>query len=364
MQRNSIFSFLSGSQIIALLTVTVFISSCSLQPLMKNNPQPSKPNQQQAGTEVNLKLNPAVFGNEIAGDFLGDSVEPYRMCEFVRLDQATPAMARMLINLGHGIIRFGGHSVEFTHWVPDSSASCDFTNSTITKKLLDSVFRVVKSLGRQATFSINLEHGNPATSAHEVAYAVSTAGSTLLGVEIGNEPDLYGWGYSQFKSTWQANYNAIRAVVPNQPIVGPSTCCDDSWFHRFMNENAPQLAIASGHNYPTNSQNNPSIDEFLSSSLMKSSADRIKSLSAAAHAKHLKFDLNETNAVADTPPEGIDGAFVMSLWGLDYAFTAAENGADTIEFHGTFPGDATSPFYSNGDSVSRCTLYHGMHTFQ
>ena len=285
------------------------------------------------------------------------------MCEFVRLNQATPAMAQMFLNLGHGNIRFGGNSVEYTHWVPDGNASCDFTNSTITKGLLESAFQVVKSLGRQATLSINLEHGDPTVGADEAAYAAGAAGSTLLGIEIGNEPDLYGWGYSQFDSRWQATYNAIRGLAPNLPIVGPSTCCDDSWFYSFLNEAAPQLAFATSHNYPTNVENNPPIDEFLSASFIKRSADRIKSLSAAAHAKHLMFNLNETNAVAGAPPDSIGGAFVMSLWGLDYAFTAAENGADAMEFHGTFPGDATSPFNSSGNNVYPRPLYYGMLAF-
>jgi len=286
------------------------------------------------------------------------------MCDFVRLYQATPAVANLFMNLGHGIIRFGGASVDYTHWVPNGTAACDsFTQTTITKALLDGIFHVVRSLGRQATFSTNLENGDPATSANEVAYAARTAGSTLLGIEIGNEPDLTGWGYSQFTSQWEANYNAIRAVVPNQPIVGPSLCCNDPWYYNFLNENASQLAFASNHNYPTAAENNPSINEFLTASFMKHSADRIKSLSTAAHAKHLKFNLNETNAVAETPPDNIGGAFVMSLWGLDYAFTAAENGADAMEYHGIFPGDATSPFNSSGNSVFPRPLYYGMLAF-
>src|SRR5689334_20374519 len=62
---------------------------------------------QTAGVGYTVVLDPALLGNQIAKDFLGDSVKPYRMCEFVRLSQAAPAMNRMLSNLGSGMIRFG-----------------------------------------------------------------------------------------------------------------------------------------------------------------------------------------------------------------------------------------------------------------
>jgi hypothetical protein len=361
MQINCSFPLLNRSRIIticSILTVLVLLNGCSNQPITKSVPQHKELANQ-------VTLDPSVLTNNIASDFLGDGVEPYRMCEFVRLYHATPAMANLLMNLGHGIIRFGGGSVDYTHWVPNGTASCDsFNQTTITKALLDSAFNVVKSLGRQATFSINLANGNPATSADEAAYAVKTAGSTLLAIEIGNEPDLNtGWDYSQFQSKWEANYNAISAVVPNEPIIGPSLCCNDPWYYSFLSQNASQLAFASNHNYPTAAENKPTITEFLGAPFMKTSADKIKSLAAAAHAKGLQFNLNETNAVAETPPDNIGGAFVMSLWGLDYAFTAAENGADAMEFHGAFPGDATSPFNSNGNSVFPRPLYYGMLAF-
>lgn len=361
MQAKNTFLFHNRSRIIViypLLLILILLSGCITQP------PPTKTNVHSVELANQVTLNPAVLTNTIASNYLGTSIEPYRLCDFVRLYQATPVMARLLESLGHGMIRFGGHSVEFTNWVPNGTASCDsFTQTTLTKALLDSVFTVVRNLGRQATFSINLENGDPATSANEAAYAASTAGPTLAGIEIGNEPDLYGWDYNQFTSKWEANYNAILSAVPDEPIVGPSICCNDSWYYNFLNSNGSQLTFASGHNYPTVAENNPTVNEFLAPTFMKRSADRIKSLAAAAHAKHLPFYLNETNAVADTPPENIGGAFVMSLWGLDYAFTAAENGTDVMEFHGAFPGDATSPFNSVGNTISPRPLYYGMLAF-
>ena len=96
MQINSSFPLLNRSRIIticSILTVLVLLNGCSNQPITKSVPQ-------HKGLADQVTLNPAVLTNNIASDFLGDGVEPYRMCDFVRLYHATPAMANLLMNLG------------------------------------------------------------------------------------------------------------------------------------------------------------------------------------------------------------------------------------------------------------------------
>src|SRR6185437_12200651 len=67
--------------------------------------------------------------------------------------------------------------------------------------------------------------------AEEVSFAVSVLGESLLGIEIGNEPDEYGvtgnyfagnWTFQDFFDRWNAFRSAIFQATPHISITGPA----------------------------------------------------------------------------------------------------------------------------------------------
>jgi hypothetical protein len=69
------------------------------------------------------------------------------------------------------------------------------------------------------------------------ARLASTAGSTIDGWELWNEPD-WTWNTAaagSFDAGWVTTYNAVKALDPTTPIVGPSTSVyNHAWMSNFL----------------------------------------------------------------------------------------------------------------------------------
>lgn len=240
------------------------------------------------------------------------------------------------------------------------------SRGTITSKDLDRLFEFSKQSGWRLILGLNLGHYDPATFADEATYAMENGGTSLLALEIGNEPDLFmrnglrnsNWSYDDFRREFQAYADAIVARAPEAPLSGPTTCCSlgPEWFSRFVSDEASRLVFASHHIYPMSAaQTNPDAPSFptiprlLSPELMKRVAELVSRLASAADARHLQLRIAETNSASRGGKEGVSNTFASALWGADYAFTLAEQGAAALNFHGGFACRGyTAICYENG----------------
>jgi hypothetical protein len=132
------------------------------------------------------------------------------------------------------VLRVGGNSVDKNVWYPNGPGQIA---GQIAPSDVASLAAFVKATGWQCLYGINLGGAaagatTPALAAAEVACAVQQFGSSLLGIEIGNECDLYGdvgnyfagnWSLSQFLSLWREFRAAILATTPNVPMTGPAS---------------------------------------------------------------------------------------------------------------------------------------------
>lgn len=314
-----------------------------------------------ANTTIQATLNPATTGNTISATFLGNSIEPWRMCDLLTYDQGSPASAELFKTLGQGTIRLGGASGDQTIWTPNGTPSCSFNGTVVTKSLVDEVFAFARKTNRKVTYLINLQTGNPTTEINEATYAAQSGGTQLQAFEIGNEPDLYGISFAQYQTKWEAMYNAVHGAVPNVPIIGPSVSFQTGFFASAITSEGNKFITSTAHPYATVAENNPTPQQLLSQATLDSMTGKIDAFKNAAN--NLPLDLNETNAVANTPPASIGDAYDMSLWGADYAFAAAEHGVSGMEFHGGIPGDETSPFNGSNGIPGIRPLYYGMLVF-
>ena len=135
--------------------------------------------------------------------------------------------------LGPSVLRIGGNSVDRNVWTPNGTGQ---TKGRIAPSDVDSLAAFVESTGWKCLYGINLGGAatgatTPTLAAAEVAYAAQQLGSSLLGIEIGNECDLYGnagsffagsWSLSQFITLWDQFCTAILVSTPSVPITGPA----------------------------------------------------------------------------------------------------------------------------------------------
>ena len=365
-KATSLFSSISATQKAGALALIVFLLLFLLLTVMTvmTNPHEQKYRQLAPGNiAMQVVINPASSGVVIPPSFVGISTEPgSNPCNILALDQQNPTLVEnMFENLGPGILRLGGESVEHVSWSPGGTYSCSDSNTVQTQSLVNATIAFLRKVGWKVIWGENLKSGNPTADADEAAYIARIAGPTLLGIEIGNEPNLYGWSYSTYQSKWESIASAIKARGQNIPLVGPggTDCCAD-FYTPFLHAESSKLVMATDHYYPT--YHTTTFTDLLSPSLMPATISSLQPRLALAQSKHLPYQLDESNAiaaVANDPSYSLGGAFGISLWALDYLFTVAEHGVAGVNIHG-FSGDDTSIFDSNG---SPRPIYYGMLAF-
>jgi hypothetical protein len=363
-KATSLFSSISATQKAGALAMIVFLLLFLLLTVVMTDLHEQKYRQLAPGNiAMQVVIDPASSGVVIPPSFVGISTEPgSNPCNILALDQQNPTLVEnMFKNLGPGILRIGGESVEHVSWSPGGTYSCSDSNTVQTQSLVNATIAFLRKVGWKVIWGENLKSGNPTAAADEAAYIARIAGPTLLGIEIGNEPNLYGWSYSTYQSKWESIASAIKARGQNIPLVGPggTDCCAD-FYTPFLHAESSKLVMATDHYYPT--YHTTTFTDLLSPSLMPATISSLQPRLALAQSKHLPYQLDESNAiaaVANDPSYSLGGAFGISLWALDYLFTVAEHGVAGVNIHG-FSGDDTSIFDSND---SPRPIYYGMLAF-
>ena len=192
-----------------------------------SNPQPAP-----AGSLVAAAISVSGTGaGTIGPGFAGLSYEKAMLAEPM-FSASNANLIGLFKRLGPSVLRIGGSSVDRCVWTPHGAGQ---TAGQIAPSDVASLAAFLKAAGWQCLYGINLGGvatgaTTPALAAAEVAYAAQEFGSSLLGIEIGNECDEYGsvgsffagtWSLAQFKTLWNSFRSAILAVTPNVPITGP-----------------------------------------------------------------------------------------------------------------------------------------------
>jgi hypothetical protein len=275
--------------------------------------------------------------------------------------------------LGPSVLRVGGNSVDQNVW---NATGIGRTAGQIAPSDVDSLAAFVKAAGWQCLYGINLGGSatgatTPALAAEEVAYAYKSLGSSLLGIEIGNECDLYGdsgnyyagnWSLSQFLALWSQYRSAILATTPNVPITGPADAGNESsWTVPFgQTVTKSEITLLTQHYYRANGQSPTSTAAYLitpDSSLVSNLAV----LNTGAKSIGVPYRMAECNSFYNGGANGVSDSYASSLWVIDYLFDCALGGAAGVNFHGGGDGSGYTPIAdSNGAVIGARPEYFGI----
>ncbi len=270
---------------------------------------------------------------------------------------------KFMRNLGPGILRLGGNSQDNTCWDPSAAPHPGWCKGTIDAGLMKLYSDAARESGWKLILGINLKQNSPTWARREVTDGVAKyiPAPDLLGLEIGNEPDLFprdGARPEQYTPAEDAgDFLAYVKAFREDPAsksyaaVGPATCCmwrDPTDLGTFIDGVGPaNLRLVSVHNYSTTTCGNRTVTagQLLSPELMASFSSDAKALIAEAHQRHLPIALAETNSASCGGMKGVPNAFTSAVWGLDYLFTSAEDGFTGVNFHISFRtgGSAYNP---------------------
>jgi hypothetical protein len=299
-------------------------------------------------------------------EFLGLSIEYWAFGDSAgrKPSAVDPVFVQLLRNLDEGqtmVLRIGGGSTDNTWWPVRGHIIPLGVNYDLTPDGL----RVMKSVATRANLKLllglNLAADSPTLAVAEARAMLTYVGANrLYGLELGNEPELYGnaafpWytlngvavparqpGYGV--SGYVADVARYAQKLPNVPLAGPSSNTGQ-WLGNLAQllGRTPRLNIVTLHQYPLQacfqpptSPRYPTLANLLSPNASTGAAAALAPYVTAAHVHHLPVRMDEMNTVSCGKPANFTYIFAMALWALDALFADARVGIDGVNIH-TWP---------------------------
>lgn len=360
--------FSGCNQALKTATASAPASSAASAPTTDPQPTPSGPI-----TQAALSISSSPSGGIGAG-FAGLSYEKSRMCEPLFSASNTDLIGLFKL-LGPSILRVGGDSVDQCVWVADGAGQ---TAGQIAPSDVAALAAFLKAAGWQCIYGVNLGGAatgatTPDLAAAEVAYVAEQLGSSLVGIEIGNECDCYGaagsyfsggWSLAQFESLWEQFRSAIVARTPDAIITGPASGSNVSnWTVPFgQTMTRSNLSLLTQHYYRGSGE----ASTATAANLIAHDSNLVECLgllSAGAQSIGIPFRFGECNSYFDGGAVGVSNSYASALWVLDFLFTSALGGAAGANVQGG--GDSCySPIPDkNGTVIGASPIFYGMTLF-
>src|SRR5437764_1112332 len=163
----------------------------------------------------------------------------------------------------------GGSAYDHRQWLSSPARAAPWATTTLTLADLQPLAALMRASGWRLLLGLDLGHPLPQSFVDEARAATSTFGSSLAGLEVGNEPDLYtrrparpfrsvlgeqplrlpGWGLSDY----ELEVARVRALLAQAGVSaalwGPDTATSE-WVSGYATAPTPGLAALTPHIYP------------------------------------------------------------------------------------------------------------------
>ena len=271
-------------------------------------------------------------------------------------------LPQLLRNLGTGVMRFGGNSV-------------DTSFTSITPSALAGLVRLAKATGWSALYSENLGHFTARTVTRDAHRVSAALGSYLAAFACGNEPDLFpnaglrssSYSESDYLDQTSSCLAAVRAGAPNSPIEGPDTS-GIGWLPGYAATEPGKLRWLGQHYYPMGCGLGGKSPAAFASAMLSAAqtAKEAAFFSAAARAAAVAYAplrISETNSACHGGAVGVSDAYASALWVVDYLLTGVEHGVTGFNFHGGLSAvcDGYTPLCQVGyNEYAAQPIYYGL----
>jgi len=349
-----------------------------------------------AAAQAVLTVSPSASGTPVPASYFGLSTEYWTLPLF---ELNMPVFTRVLSLLhvpGNGplVLRIGGDSADRSFWTPKARGRMPNWAFTVTPAFLARLSSLVQREPIKLIVDLNLVTDTPLTAA-TWAHAAETSlpRGSILGFEVGNEPDIYNrhyWVAMIARSPLQArplpleltpdtyvdDFNAYARVLiagaPDVRLIGPAVAharVGLKWIKTLIADDRPELGAVSAHLYPyskcvkhRSSPSYPTVGRLLSWRAAGGLAEDVAGAVAVAHGAGLKFRLTEFNSVTCGGKAGVSNTFATALWAPDALFTLMRAGVDGVNLHvRAYPINA--PFTLSRRGLTPRPLLYGLVMF-
>jgi hypothetical protein len=326
------------------------------------------------GTPAAVTVDPATTIGTIGPDFVGVSYEKTHIMNG-SLTSTNAGLIALLKLLGSPLVRIGANDVERCTWAGTGPAPAQPSGQpfslSVTSGGVDQFCDFLTAVGTKAIYGVNFQYGNVTRSAAEATYVMGKCPSSIVGIEIGNEPDKFG-DWSSQEPDYESFADAILAI-PGALLVGPActskaaTTFSAPFADAIAAKYPGKLALLSQHSYvaAANSSGCSVANLQVTTPQLTGIFDTI----AAAATKNTLagWRMDENNTCSGHGQQGVSDTFLSALWAIDYMFEVAKRGGEGVNFHNGENGqDGTVPFYyeplkeTNGVVTQVQPEYYGM----
>ena len=285
----------------------------------------------------------------IPENFLGLSYEKSAVTEnHFRPDNLV--LVNLHKNLGSGVLRFGGNKVELTQWSREAPKEKPAKGVYVaTCADMDKFYAFIKAIDWKVIHAVNLASNKPELFSDEINYAVKIGGNSIMGFEIGNEPDHYdkdtkklrekGYAYPQYKSELEKAHEVILKQNPGINLIGPAVTSGGFKFYEpCLTDFKKKLSLATSHFYPTSAISNPppTCESLLSEGSKTKTIGMADRFYGAAKKAGIPWRLAECNSASMGGTDGVSDVFAAAVWGTDFLFDIAEHGSTGVNLHTIF----------------------------
>ncbi|MGN8072414.1 hypothetical protein [Mucilaginibacter sp. 22184] len=321
-----------------------------------------------SAVSINLSVN--TTGPVVPNDFLGFSFEKLILTDTTYFNVSNTSFINLFKNLGPGLIRIGGATVDKIAWTNSKRNSS--TQDFVFTNDVDRFTKFSQATGWNTIWGLNFNEAQFNNDAQETAYVKAKLGTSLSSIAIGNEPEYFPlnglrsktYNYNTFIDEYSSFANRLESNVPGIIFSGPETN-EPGWGKPFLKDRAGKINLFSLHYYRMGPAGNPSVTMkklMIFDTWLK---DIIEYLKPGVIADNIPFRFTECNSVYHGGQDGISNAFGSSIWGTEFLFYLAQQGIAGVNFH---TGGGSQYVYSpintvNNKNVAR-PLYYAMLLFQ
>ncbi len=331
----------------------------------------------------------------IPRSWLGLSTEYWTLPLFARQEVIFERVLRMLQIPGAGplVLRIGGDSADHSFWAPHAQRLPAWAFS-LTPRWTAGVSGLVHRLALRVILDLNLVTGSRLTAAAWARAAVARLPShSVIGFEVGNEPDIYShhfWsGITQeaavaghalpaaltpgaYLADFRAYARVLRRISPGVGVYGPALArprTDSAWVRALVAARPPGLAAISVHRYPytacarrPRAPTFPTVDRLLSRTATIGIAQSVDPALRIARRAGLPLALTELNSVTCGGRAGVSDSFASALWLPGALFALLREGVNAVDLH-VRANTINAPFALGPGGLTARPLLYGMLLF-
>jgi hypothetical protein len=290
------------------------------------------------------------------------------------------------------ILRIGGDSSDHAVFDPTARRLPPWAFA-VTPQFVERTAAIVRQLNLRVIIDLNTFTVDPRAAAAwaRAAQARFPAGS-LLGFEVGNEPDLYDHALwvSQLKNTgfdvaklplaitaksnvqdYSRFADALRLATPHVALLAPALALPETklnWIATLLRSPHPGLKVITAHRYPYSAcaapgtPARPTIHKLLSERAVLEPARTIEPAVRLAHRFGIPVRLSEINSVTCGGVPRISNSFATALWIPDILFELVRAGVDGVNLHARVYS-INAPFTFTHLGLRSRPLFYGMILF-